>query len=52
LTANPNIALSPRNSLEAAFHEDLAIGADAALTYFRSVLARRIEAEGNTAQAA
>ena len=30
----------------------LAIGADAALTYFRWVLARRIEAEGNTARAA
>jgi phenylpropionate dioxygenase-like ring-hydroxylating dioxygenase large terminal subunit len=68
---NPNIALSLRNSLEEAFHEDLAIieaqqkvfdadpnyqllaiGADAALTYFRWVLARRIEAEGNTARAA
>jgi hypothetical protein len=30
----------------------LAIGADAALTYFRWLLARRIEAEGNTARAA
>jgi hypothetical protein len=30
----------------------LAIGADAALTYFRRLLARRIEAEGNTARAA
>ena len=30
----------------------LAIGADAALTYFRRVLARRIEVEGNTARAA
>jgi hypothetical protein len=30
----------------------LAIGADAALTYFRWVLARRIEAEGNGAAAA
>src|SRR5436305_1110950 len=68
---NPNIALSLRNSLEEAFHEDLAIieaqqkvfdadpnyhllaiGADAALTYFRWLLARRIEAEGNTARAA
>ena len=68
---NPNIALSLRNSLEEAFHEDLAIieaqqkvfdadpdykllaiGADAALTYFRWVLARRIEAEGNAAKAA
>jgi len=29
-------------------HQLLAIGADAALTYFRWVLARRIEAEGNT----
>ena len=29
-----------------------AIGADAALTYFRWVLARRTEAEGNTARAA
>jgi hypothetical protein len=55
---NPNIALSLRNSLEEAFHEDLAIieaqqkvfgadpnyqllaiGADAALTYFRWGLA-------------
>ena len=68
---NPNIALSLRNSLEEAFHEDLAIieaqqkvfdadpnyqllaiGADAALTYFRWVLARRIEAERNAARAA
>src|SRR5438132_884303 len=68
---NPNIALSLRNSLEEAFHEDLAIieaqqkvfdadpnyhllaiGADAALTYFRWVLARRIEAEGSAARAA
>jgi vanillate O-demethylase monooxygenase subunit len=68
---NPNISLSLRNSLEEAFHEDLAIieaqqkvfdadpnyqllaiGADAALTYFRWLLARRIEAEGNTARAA
>ena len=68
---NPNIALSLRNSVEEAFHEDLAIieaqqrvfdadpnyqllaiGADAALTYFRWVLARRIEAEGSTARAA
>jgi hypothetical protein len=30
----------------------LAIGADAALTYFRWLPARRIEAEGNTARAA
>jgi hypothetical protein len=30
----------------------LAIGADAALTHFRWVLARRIEAEGKTARAA
>ena len=30
----------------------LAIGADAALIYFRWVLARRIEAERNTARAA
>ena len=30
----------------------LAIGADAALTHFRWVLARRTEAEGNTARAA
>jgi len=30
----------------------LAIGADAALTYFRWVLARRIEAEGSAARAA
>src|SRR5439155_24542232 len=68
---NLNIALSLRNSLEEAFHEDLAIieaqqkvfdadpnyhllaiGADAALTYFRWVLARRIEAEGSAARAA
>ena len=33
-------------------YEFLAIGADAALTYFRWLLARRIEAEGNTARAA
>jgi vanillate O-demethylase monooxygenase subunit len=30
----------------------LALGADAALAYFRWVPARRIEAEGNTARAA
>jgi vanillate O-demethylase monooxygenase subunit len=30
----------------------LAIGADAALTYFRWLLARRIEAEGSAARAA